>query len=81
MQMCLINAAHEHFITQTGEKSKKHVKKFMLPGYQGDEGREIEIPRKIFRLFCFVSRHYLYISTIVKQRKVVRFEEKYSFKK
>ena len=27
--MCLINAAHEHFITQTGKKPKTALKNFM----------------------------------------------------
>ena len=30
--MCLINATHEDFITQTGKKSKTAFKNFMGPG-------------------------------------------------
>ena len=34
-QFCLINAAREHFITQTGKKGKKELKRFMRPGDWG----------------------------------------------
>ena len=43
--MCLINATHEDFITQTGKKSKTAFKNFMGPGDWGTEGREKQIPR------------------------------------
>ena len=36
--MCLINAAHEHFVTQTGKKLKTALKNFMGPG--GREPRD-----------------------------------------
>ena len=35
--MCLINFAHEHFITQTGKKSKPALINFMGPGERGAE--------------------------------------------
>ena len=38
--MCLINFAHEHFITQTGKKSKPALINFMGPAEQ-----EAEEPR------------------------------------
>ena len=34
-QLCLINAAHRHFITQTGKKSKIALKNFMGPRGRG----------------------------------------------
>ena len=40
-QLCLINAVHEHFLTQTGKKSKIALKNSM--GQGGAEGLE---PRK-----------------------------------
>ena len=36
-QLCLINAAYEHFITQTDKKTKTALKTFMGPG--GEEPR------------------------------------------
>ena len=36
--MYLTNAAHEHFTTQTGKKSKTALKNFMGPGSRGAEG-------------------------------------------
>ena len=48
--MCLIDVAHEHFITQTGKKSKPALINFMGPGaesrYMGPraDGREKQIP-------------------------------------
>ena len=35
MQLCLINTAHEHFITQTVKKSKTTLKNVMGPGGRG----------------------------------------------
>ena len=35
--MCLINVAHEDFITQTGKKSKPALKNFMGQGARGPE--------------------------------------------
>ena len=35
--MCLINVAHEHFITQAGKKLKPAFKKFMGQGGRGAE--------------------------------------------
>ena len=40
--MCLINAAQEHFITQTSKKLEAGLKDFMGPGGQGAEGRHME---------------------------------------
>ena len=37
--MHLTNAAHEHFTTQTGKKSKTALKNFMGPGSRAAEGR------------------------------------------
>ena len=37
--MCLINAAYEHFITQTGKKPKTALKNFIEPGGRGAESR------------------------------------------
>ena len=34
--MCLINVAHEHFITQAGKKSKPALKNFMGQGGRGE---------------------------------------------
>ena len=46
--MCLINAAQEHFITQTSKKSETPLKNFMGPRgpgpTYGTEGREKQIP-------------------------------------
>ena len=39
--MCLINVAHEHFITQTGKKSKPALINSLGPRA---EGREKQIP-------------------------------------
>ena len=33
--MCLINVAHEHFITKAGKKSKPALKNFMEQGGRG----------------------------------------------
>ena len=47
--MCLINVAHEHFITQTGKKSKPALINFMGLGAEGREptyGAECQGPRK-----------------------------------
>ena len=33
--MCLINVAHEHFITQAGKKSKPALQNFMRPEGRG----------------------------------------------
>ena len=38
--MCLINAAHEHFIAQTGKKSKTALKNLMGSGGRGAKDRE-----------------------------------------
>ena len=38
-QLCLINPAHEHFITQTGKKSKTALKNFMGPRGPGPWSR------------------------------------------
>ena len=35
--MCLINVAHEHFITQAGKKSKPALKSSMGQGFRGAE--------------------------------------------
>ena len=40
-QLCLSNVAHEHFITQTGKKSKAVLKNFMGPWVRGVEGRHM----------------------------------------
>ena len=40
--MYLTNAAHEHFTTQTGKKSKTALKNFMGPGSRGAEGPKAE---------------------------------------
>ena len=50
--MCLINVAHEHFITQTGKKSKLAFINFIGPGA---EGREKQIPKKK-QLFYFTLK-------------------------
>ena len=42
--MCLINGAHEHFITQTGKKSKQYLKILWGQG-RGVEGRLKMEPR------------------------------------
>ena len=39
--MCLINAAHEHFITKTGKKSKPALINFMGPEGGGAGGRHM----------------------------------------
>ena len=37
--MCLINVPHEHFITQTGKKSKPALINFTEPGAEGPKDR------------------------------------------
>ena len=43
--MCLINAAHEHFVTQTGKKSKTALKRFYVSGGPRAEGPKKQIPK------------------------------------
>ena len=51
-QLCLINAAHEHFITQTGEKSKKHIKHMCCPGTKGTRAEKLKYPERYFVCFA-----------------------------
>ena len=58
-ELCLINVAHEHFITQTGKKSKPALINFMRPGPEGKQ-----IPIVIISLFSvdnLQNRIYMYI--------------------
>ena len=43
--MCLINVAHEHFVTQTGKKSKPALINFIQPGRRGRRPRKTNTPR------------------------------------
>ena len=45
----LTNAAHEHFTTQTGRKSKTALKNFMGPWGRGAEGRHMQPRADIWR--------------------------------
>ena len=45
-QLCLINAAHEHYITQTGKKSKTAAKNFMGLGSQETNNQGLEYGAK-----------------------------------
>ena len=60
--MCLINFAHEHFITQTGKKSKPALINFMGPGERGAEEPRTGIwgrgPRKTNNLNHFTLKQY-----------------------
>ena len=52
--MCLINVAHEHFITQTGKKSKPALINFMGPEAKGPRANTWSWgPRKTNTLFCW----------------------------
>ena len=43
--MCLINAAHEHFLTEIGKKLEAALKNFTGPGGRGAEG-----PRALYKI-------------------------------